>query len=352
MAFILVLNLGSTSSKIAVYQSEKCLYEENLIHDAVILSRPVFEQINERQTSIEQTLENNDFQIKDIDMIACRGGLLKPIKGGTYVVNDMTYDDLLDGKYGKHAANLSGIIGYQIGKAYDIPVYTTDPVVIDELIDEVRLTGIPGIKRKSIFHALNHKAVARRYANKVNKSYHDLNLIVAHLGGGVSIAAHHHGEVIDVNDALYGEGPMALTRSGTIPNDLLLKFTEDNHYSVNDMKDYITRHAGIQAYTQSTDFKSIMSQYEKQKNVTLLIDAFIIQISKAIAERAAVLKGQVDQILLTGGLSYSKPFVNLISEHTEWIAPVTVFAGEYEMVTLAEQALKAYRHEISVSSYC
>lgn len=352
MTKILVLNLGSTSSKIAVYHDNVCTFEVNLMHDMSLTAQSLSEQAPLRQSLIEQTLEAQQIPLTTIDAIACRGGLLKPIVGGTYFVNDKMYADLASGHYGLHASNLSGMIGYQLSKAYDIPVYTTDPVVVDELLDEVRYTGIPSVARKSIFHALNHKAVARRYAQDTHQTYENVNVIVVHMGGGISIAAHRQGRVVDVNEALYGEGPMALTRAGSVPNDLLLQFAQQHNYSVAEMKDHLSRHTGIKAYTGTTDFKEIMSQYETNPTITQLIDALVIQIAKTIAARAAVLQGQVDQILLTGGLSYSDLFVTHIKEYVEWIAPIRVYAGEYEMVTLAEQAYHAYHRKIPVHTYC
>ncbi|MGV3041501.1 butyrate kinase [Staphylococcus rostri] len=351
MTRILVLNLGSTSSKIAVYEHMQCVFEHNLMHDMSLTSQSLSEQAPLRQSLIEQTLETQQIQLTTIDAIACRGGLLKPIVGGTYTVNTPMYDDLASGQYGLHASNLSGMIGYQLGKLYDIPVYTTDPVVIDELLDEVRYTGLPGIERKSIFHALNHKAVARRYAAEVHQSYESINVIVVHMGGGISVAAHQHGRVIDVNEALYGEGPMALTRSGSIPNDLLLQYATQNDFSVAVMKDQLTRHAGLKAYTGTTDFKVMMAQYDTDAEMKQLIDALAIQIAKTIGERAAVLKGQVDQIIFTGGLSYSQTFISLIRNYVDWIAPIHVYPGEFEMVTLAEQAYHAYHQKITINTY-
>ncbi|MCS4485499.1 butyrate kinase [Staphylococcus americanisciuri] len=351
MTQILVLNLGSTSSKIAIYQDNECLFEECIVHDMFLLSQPLAQQAPLRQKCIEQTLEQHQIYLTAINAIACRGGLLKPIVGGTYAVNDKMYTDLENGRYGLHASNLSGMIGYQLGKLYKIPVYTTDPVVIDELIDEVRYTGLPDVSRKSIFHALNHKAVARCYAKNSHKNYEDVNVIVAHMGGGISIAAHRQGRVIDVNEALYGEGPMALTRAGSIPNDLLLQFAQDSNYTVTDMKDYLTRQSGIKAYTGTTDFKALMNQYNTDSTIKQLIDALAIQIAKAIGERAALLKGQVDQIIFTGGISYNQQFISLIQDYIEWIAPITIYAGEYEMTTLAEQAYLAYHQQISINTY-
>ncbi|QLK86100.1 butyrate kinase [Staphylococcus sp. 17KM0847] len=351
MTNILILNLGSTSSKIAVYHDLTCVFQTNLVHDQTVTAQSLLEQQMIRQQLIEQTLEHHGY-MTCIDVIACRGGLLKPLIGGTYIVNETMYQDLKSFEYGVHAANLSGMIGYQLGQQWQVPVFTTDPVVVDELLDTVRFTGIPGIERKSIFHALNHKAVARRYADEVNIPYEEINVIVAHLGGGISIAAHHYGRVIDVNEALYGEGPMALNRSGTIPNDLLLVYAQEHQLSMDDIRHILSSESGLKAYTGTMDFKTIMSKYDFDHKTTQLIDALVIQIAKTIAERAAVLQGQVDQIVLTGGMSYSQRFVSLLHHYTDWIAPTTVYPGEHEMMTLAERAFKAFHKKININTYC
>ncbi|ARJ51920.1 butyrate kinase [Staphylococcus lutrae] len=350
MVSVLVLNLGSTSSKYAIYEDNQCKVSQNISHTKSVLNRAMTEQEGLRQEIIEAAIENSGYQLNQIDAVACRGGILKPLIGGTYVVNTRMYDDLKQFKYGTHASNLSAMIGYQLGQKYHIPVFTTDPVVVDELIDEVRYTGIPEIKRRSIFHALNQKAVARQYAKKTNQSYESLNVIVIHMGGGISIGAHEQGRVIDVNEALYGEGPMATDRAGSLPNDLLISYMETHQLSVEDVKYKLSRHSGLKAYFNTTDLKQLMTRYDEPE-VKIIIDAMIVQIAKAIGERAAVLKGQVDQIIFTGGMSHSTMLVDAIAKYIDWIAPITVFPGEHEMDTLAECAQSALKQEIKIQTY-
>lgn len=351
MVRILVLNLGSTSSKIAVFDDNIDVLSTTIVHEKDLTQLALIEQKPVRQEAILQWLNNNNITLESIDAIACRGGLLKPIIGGTYYVNEHVYHDLKSFNYGIHASNLSGIIGYELGQNHQVPVFTSDPVVVDELIDAVRYTGIPGVQRKSIFHALNHKATARRYAQDVNQSYDNLNLIVIHMGGGVSVAAHAQGNVIDVNEALYGEGPMALNRSGSIPNDELLAYQAEHAYSIDQMKRLFSAQSGLQAYVGSSDFKWIMEQYETDLQTRRVINAFAIQIAKAIGERAALLQGNVDQILFTGGMSYSASFIPLIKPYIEWIAPVSTYPGEFEMQALAENASRALQGDIPVNTY-
>ncbi|EGQ0386183.1 butyrate kinase [Staphylococcus pseudintermedius] len=351
MTTTLVLNLGSTSSKYAIYENDECKVNENISHTEAILKQPLIDQESLRQQLIEDEIESQGYQLNQIDAIACRGGLLKPLEGGTYSVNEAMYDDLKSFKYGAHASNLSAMIGYQLGQKYHIPVFTTDPVVVDELIDEVRHTGVTSIQRRSIFHALNQKAMARRYAALVNRAYENMNVIVIHMGGGISIGAHEKGRVIDVNEALYGEGPMAMDRSGSIPNDLLVQYMEKHQLSADEIKVQLSRESGLKAYFQTSDLREIMAKYEQDENVKLIIDTMVIQIAKVIGERAVVLKGHVDQIIFTGGMSHSVQLMDQLAKYIEWIAPISVFPGEHELITLAERAQLALNQQIKIEIY-
>ena len=209
MTHILVLNLGSTSSKIAIFDNETCIKREEISHDQALTSLPLEEQITVRRQNIEDFIALGTKDEIQLDVISCRGGLLRPISGGVYHIDTQMYDDLKSFKYGVHASNLSGVIGYQLAQDLNVPVYTVDPVVVDELIEVARVTGLKGIERKSIFHALNQKAVARQYAKDAQTTYTSINVIVAHMGGGITVGAHERGDVIDVNDGLLGEGPMS-----------------------------------------------------------------------------------------------------------------------------------------------
>ncbi len=351
MVTTLVLNLGSTSSKYAIYRNDECILNENIKHSSSVINQTLLEQEQTRQQLIEQDLLSHHQTLDNIDIIACRGGLLKPLSGGTYEVNIAMYNDLKSFDYGAHAANLSAMIGYRLGQKYHIPVFTTDPVVVDELIDEARVTGIPDIQRRSVFHALNQKAMARKYAKSTNKNYEDVHVIVAHMGGGISIGAHQQGRVIDVNEALYGEGPMAMDRAGSIPNDLLITYMESNQLSAEKLNAILSRESGLTAYFGTSNLKEIMMSYDTDEKVRLFIGAMALQISKVIGERAAILKGKVDQIILTGGMSYNEQLVELISTYVDWIAPISVYAGEHEMTTLADQSQRAFNQEISIQTY-
>ncbi|MGP5093745.1 butyrate kinase [Staphylococcus equorum] len=336
MSQILVLNLGSTSSKVAIYTDAYCNYNETIRHDFEITSLNLIEQIKHRRFEIEHFVKKvADVNFSDFDGIACRGGLLKPIRGGVYTINETMYNDLRTFKYGNHASNLSGVIGYELSQDLQIPVFTIDPVVVDELMDIARVTGIKGIKRRCIFHALNQKAVASLYANTSNKTYKQVNVIVAHMGGGITVGAHKQGLVVDVNVGLLGEGPFSPERAGSIPNDLLYKYGYKRNFTPQEMNHFLSKKGGFVNMFNTNDLKGLSHKYESDNDVKLAFDALAYQVAKAIGERAIVFKGNVDQVILTGGLSYNKTLTSLIQSYVDWIAPVTIYPGEKEMDALA-----------------
>lgn len=338
MTHILVLNLGSTSSKIAIFDNETCIKREEISHDQALTSLPLEEQITVRRQNIEDFIALGTKDEIQLDVISCRGGLLRPISGGVYHIDTQMYDDLKSFKYGVHASNLSGVIGYQLAQDLNVPVYTVDPVVVDELIEVARVTGLKGIERKSIFHALNQKAVARQYAKDAQTTYTSINVIVAHMGGGITVGAHERGDVIDVNDGLLGEGPMSPERAGSIPNDLLYAFGYEQQLTPKEMAHALSKAGGFISLLGTNDLKSLAATYDSDPKVKLAFDALAYQVAKTIGERAVSLKGQVDQIILTGGLSHNATLVQNITEYVSWIADVTVYAGEREMDTLAHRA--------------
>lgn len=352
MVNILVLNLGSTSTKVAIFKDKEPMYESTLRHSNDITTIPIVEQIELRFNAIMDFMKEHDFDPKNIDIISARGGILKPLAGGTYEINDEMIHDLTTAKYGSHASNLSGIIANRFREELNVPAVITDPTVVDELIDEVRMTGIKGIERKSIFHALNQKAVARKYAESIGKDYSDINTIVAHMGGGITVGAHRRGRVIDVNDGLAGEGPLSPTRSGSIPNDLLMKYMLNNSLSYDEAFQNLTTQSGFVSLAGTHDaldleHKALDGDEEAEKIYRVLA----IQLGKEIGSRAAVLKGEVDQIIFTGGLAYSKYLIELVRPYIEFIAGITVYAGEEEMQALAEGAYRIYTKEEQMKVY-
>ena len=351
---MLVINPGSTSTKIAVYEGEKAILLETLRHTAEEIGRysSIFEQFDFRKDVILKVLKDKKFDINELDSVVGRGGLLKPIEGGTYEVNEAMLEDLKVGVLGQHASNLGGIIANEIAKGLNIPSYIVDPVVVDEMDEVARVSGMPEIERMSIFHALNQKAVAKRYAKENDKKYSDVNVIVAHLGGGISVGAHKDGRVIDVNNALDGEGPFSPERSGGVPIGALVKMCYSGKYTIQEIKKKINGKGGIVAYLGSNDTREVGKMAEAgDEKAKLILDAMAYQVAKEIGQCAAVLSGKVDAIILTGGIAYSKYITEYISERVEFIAPVVIYPGEDEMLALAQGALCVLNGEEKAREY-
>ena len=340
---LLIINPGSTSTKIGVYDGEKEVLEETLRHSAEEISKydTIYDQLEFRKDVILDILKEKGVNISEFDAIVGRGGLLRPIEGGTYEVNEAMIEDLKVGVNGEHASNLGAILANEIGKENGIRAFIVDPVVVDEMEDVARLSGIPELPRKSIFHALNQKAVAKRYAKEHSTSYEDINLIVVHMGGGVSVGAHKNGRVIDVNNALDGEGPFSPERAGGVPSGDLLKLCFSGKYSKDELYKKIIGKGGFVAYANTNDARDIIKlSQEGDEKGSLIFNAFIYQITKAIGEMAVVLEGKVDAIILTGGIAYSDYVTNAISEKVNWIAPIVVYGGEDELLALAQGAIR------------
>ncbi len=348
MLRLLVINPGSTSTKIAVYEDEQQLFQASLRHTAEEISQyaTIPDQYVFRRNAILDMLKAKAFDLCTLDAVVGRGGLLKPIISGTYRVNAAMLKDLQAGIQGQHASNLGGIIAHEIGESLGIPAFITDPVVVDEMEDVARISGLPEIQRKSIFHALNQKAVARRYAADMGKPYAALNLIVAHMGGGVSVGVHQNGRVIDVNNALDGEGPLSTERSGGVPVGDLVRLCYSGQFTLEEMLKKISGRGGLVAYLNTNDFQEVCSRVEKgDSNAQLLFQVFIYQTAKEIAASAAVLFGKVDAILLTGGIAFAKNAVEAITERVGFVAPVVVYPGEDELMALALGGLSVLKGE-------
>lgn len=345
---ILTINPGSTSTKIAVFDDESLVFEKTLRHSSEEIGKydKIADQFEFRKGVIEDALAEGGVKTSELDAVVGRGGLLKPIKGGTYTVNADMVEDLRVGVSGEHASNLGGIIAKQIGDEVGVPSFIVDPVVVDELQDVARISGMADIERTSIFHALNQKAIARRYAKEVGKSYEDVNLIVAHMGGGISVGAHEKGRVIDVANALDGEGPFSPERSGGLPVGSLIKMCFSGEYTLDDMKKKIKGSAGLVSYLNTNDAREVEEMIEAgNEKAKLVYDAMAYQVAKEIGACAAVLKGNVDAVLLTGGIAYSKSFTKEISERVGFIAEVKVYPGEDEMIALAQGGLRVLNGE-------
>lgn len=340
---ILVLNPGSTSTKVALFENKNRKAEKIIRHKAGELERfsVVTEQKDLRMKYIEEFLAEERIDPSDLDAIAGRGGIIRPMESGTYSINEKMLEDLNGKTASRHASALGGIIAEEIGKKYGIPSYTTDPVVVDEMEAVARLSGMPEIERKSVFHALNAKAVARGYAASLGMKYEDGRFIVAHMGGGISVGAHRYGRVIDVNDALNGEGPFSPERSGGVPLDQLVDLCYSGQYTKNEIMARITKQGGMLAYLGTNDLKAVEDMIRKGNEfAALVMDSMAYQISKEIGAMAAVLEGRVNATILTGGLANSKRFTDAIRQKVEYIAPVILWPGEDEMQALADGVLR------------
>ena len=344
---ILVINPGSTSTKLAIFEDENMLVSKTLRHDAKELRKykKIVDQYRFRKKIIERFLTENGYRICQFSSIIGRGGLLKPIEGGTYLVNEKMVEELKECKYGEHASNLGGILAYELAKDCEIPAFIADPVVVDEMIPEAKLSGHPDFERKSIFHALNQKAVARRAAAEMGKSYEEVNLIVVHMGGGVSIGAHMKGRVVDVNNALDGDGPFTPERSGTLPLTQLIDLCYSGKYTYDQMKRKIKGEGGLMSYLGTNSAMEVQRMIDNgDEYARTVYQAMAYQIAKWVGKMATVLKKDVDAIVLTGGLAYDKKYmVKWLKEYIGYIAKVLVYPGGDEEKALALAALRVLK---------
>lgn len=351
---ILAINPGSTSTKIAIFDNEKPVFEEVLRHSTEEINKyeTIFDQYEFRKNVILETLNEKGINIQKLAAVVGRGGLLKPIAGGTYEVDGKMLEDLKKGVLGQHASNLGGVLAYEIASQLNIPPFIVDPVVVDEMNDIARISGMPELERKSIFHALNQKAVARRAAKDQGGSYTEFNFIVAHLGGGVSVGAHEKGKVVDVNNALDGEGPFSPERSGGLPAGDFAKLCFSGKYSHDEIKKKLVGQGGLVAYLGTNDGREVVKMIEAgDEKAEIIYRGMAYQVAKEIGAAAAVLKGKVDAIILTGGIAYDKMFTGWIQEKVSFISEVLVYPGEDEMIALTEGALRVLRKEEEAQRY-
>ena len=351
---ILVINPGSTSTKVAVYIGDSPLQVSTIRHkpEELKLFEQVVDQKDFRRQIILDWLKENNIPFC-FDAIIGRGGLAKPVPGGVYRVNrKMCYDTYSAMR--KHACNLGCIIAAELAAKLGsgCKAYIADPGVVDELVPEARISGSPLMTRICIWHDLNQRAIARRHAKSIGKRYEDLNLIICHLGGGISVAAHEHGRAIDANNALDGEGPFSPERAGTLPAADLIHLCFSGRYTEDQLKKRVAGQAGLMAHLGTTDIPEIMRMIENgDQHAKLLIDAMIYHTARSIAAEGAVLKGKVDAILLTGGIAYSEYITQGLRERVEFIAPVHIYPGEDEMKALALNALAVLRGEREAKEY-
>ena len=352
---ILVINPGSTSTKMAVYEDEKPLLLQTITHSADSLAHfdAITEQQDFRRQLVIDELSRAGIPL-EFDAVIGRGGLVKPISGGVYEINQLMIDDTLHGcVMHNHACNLGCLIAHEI--AVQIPgcrAFIADPGVVDELSPLARISGSPLMPRICIWHALNQRAIARRYARGIGKEYEDLNLIVCHLGGGISIAAHEHGKAVDANNALDGEGPFSPERAGSLPAADLIRLCFSGKYSEKQLLKRIAGKAGLNAHLGTNDMRQVMERISHgDEHAQLIVDAMLYHVAKCIAAEAAVLCGNIDAILLTGGIAHNNYVVSELRRRVGFLAPVYVFPGEDEMEALALNALAVLQGKCQAKVY-
>ena len=337
---ILVLNLGSTSTKLGVFDGTKQVLSHTIRHSKEELAPfpGILEQEEYRKRRLLDWLSENGHEAAGFAAIAARGGLVRPLPGGTYHLDEEAAKDARGGQYGLHPANTGMLIALSLSRAWGIPAFFTDAPATDELTEVARVSGYKGITRRSIFHALNMKRVARLYCEQNGLDPLASRLIAAHMGGGITISALKGLKAIDINNGVDGEGPFTPERAGSLPTRLLLALLEDGKTSPRALSEALYRQGGLQSYFGTNDVAALLARAEKEDEVRLVLDAMVYQIAKQIAALAVALKGRVDQILLTGGIAYNTGMMEQLREMVAWIAPCTVYPGEDELAALAEGA--------------
>ena len=351
---ILTINPGSTSTKIGVYNDTQEQFSQNLSHSAEEIAQfsSIADQFSYRLKKITDFLTEKGLSIKDFSAIVGRGGLMKPLTSGTYLVNTTMLADLQSAKYGSHASNLAALLADHLAKEASCPAFIVDPVVVDELAPIARISGRPEFPRRSLFHALNQKAVAKRFAKTIQRPYEELNLIVAHLGGGISVGCHHHGVVVDVNNALDGTGPFSPERAGTIPAGSLSTYILDNQPGQPVVSKMLAGTGGLVAHLGTNDAREVVQRIEAgDEKAKLVFDAMIYSVSRYIAAAAVPVCGKVDQIIITGGIAYSNYVTDKIKEYVGFLAPITIMPGEDELQALAEGAYRVLTSEETAKEY-
>lgn len=351
---ILSINPGSTSTKIGLFLDDECLFKTTIEHSKEDLSKfkEIADQKDFRLEVLVKVLEDNNVDISDIDAFSGRGGGLVSCPGGTYLINDKMYEHASTMFTVKHPAALGATIAYELGQKYSKPAFCINPPDVDELKLEARITGIDGLYRESRVHALNQKEIANRYADKVGKKYKDLNLIICHLGGGISIAAHNHGKMIDSNDNVNGDGPMTPNRSGFVPAKPLIKMCFSGRYTEKQMNTLINKAGGLMSWLGTDDVKEVKKLIDKgNTKAKVLYDAMIYQIAKQIGSMYVSLKCNCSAIILTGGIANDEYLVRNLKKYISKLSKVVVMPGEFELEALSSGALRVLKGLENPKSY-
>lgn len=353
--YILAINPGSTSTKFAIYADDKPVFVQNVRHTDAELApfkgRSILDQRDFRRRLIEDQIARHNYRLAELSAVVGRGGLLKPLPSGTYRVNQKMLDELRAAERGEHASNLGAYLAREIADDANVPAFVVDPVSVDEWPQRARLSGSPQLPRQCLSHALNTKAVAKRFARERDLRYQDLKLVVAHIGSGVSVSAHENGRMIDVTNSRE-EGAFSTERAGTVPCMMLVDLCFSGKYTRAQVETMLFREGGLYAYLGTRDLVEIEKRISNgNAEASLACEAMVYQIAKEIGAMAAALQGCVDAVLLTGGMAHSEKLVRNLREHVAWIAPVHVYPGEDELQALAEGVLRVLRGEEAAFHY-
>ncbi len=350
---IFVLNLGSTSSKIALYEDETMVANQTFRHSTQELDQfpNVLSQIHFRKNIIDEWLKTQNVQLKELSILVVRGAVTKPIPGGIYLIDEDVYEDISHEKNGSHISNVGICIGYEWAKETDKEVIFVNAPMTDEYSDIARISGLKGLERRSGFHALNTKQIALEYAKSIGKSINELNLLIAHIGGGISVGIHAHGRVIDTSNALDGEGPFSPERAGGLTSRMVLQVVKENNHDDEKIAKLLVGKGGLVSHLGTSDVKLVYERSLSDPKVKLILDAMIYQIAKEIGAMATVVNGQIDQILITGGVAYNDYLIHELKGRIDWIAPVSIYPGEDELWALASGALRYLRREETLKKY-
>ena len=353
MPKLFVLNLGSTSSKIALFQDEDMVASQTFRHSSEELNHfpNILSQTSFRKNIIDTWLKSNKIDLASMDLIVVRGAVTKPIPGGVYRVDEVVYDDISHERNGSHISNVGVCIGYEWGKESGKEVVFVNAPTTDELSDIARISGLKGHQRRCGFHALNTKQIALEYAKSINKPITDLNLLIAHLGGGISVGIHSYGWVIDTSNALDGEGPFSPERVGGLTARMVIQIIKDNKYDYEKIAKILVGQGGLVSHLGTSDVKAIYERSLTDPHTKLILDAMIYQIAKEIGAYATVVCGKVDRILITGGVAYNEYICDELKKRVDWIAPVSLYPGEDELVALASGGLRYLNGEEALKPY-
>ncbi len=351
---ILAINPGSTSTKIGLFENEKCIFKDTIEHSSKELEpfKEISDQKIFRLNTILGSLKKHKVALESIDAFSGRGGSLQCLTGGTYNINDLMFNDANEMRIVKHPSALGIVLARELGNLFHKPCYCVNPPDVDEFKIEARITGIPGIYRESRIHALNQKEIAIRYAKKIGANYKDLNLIICHLGGGISVAAHNHGKMVDCNDIINGDGPMTPNRSGYVPAKPLISMCFSGKYTENEIKAYINKNGGIMAWLGTTDIRQVIDMIEKgNKKAKIIYDSMIYQIAKQVGAMYTALKCNCSAIIITGGIANEPYLINRLKKYIGKLSKIVVIPGEFELEALASGALRVLTNQEKAKEY-